>query len=241
MGLENALGRVATSVWKRRHPEWARPADGQLLPTMHLSPRTVPRYLLDRARVRRTARARPPRPWITQHAHDLLDQWLRPTDVGIEFGAGGTTTFFARRVGRVHSVEGFDHWHAPLAARLRDEGVRNVSLVLASSEVLGYQSDAHRTAYVEAHPHLEPGSLDFAFVDGEYRDACALRAIELLRPGGLLVLDNAEIYLPSETRSPWRTDVPVTSRWERFVKETATWRSLWTTNGVWDTAFWVKS
>ena len=181
-----------------------------------------------------------PQPWITEESRDLLDRLLRRSDRGLEFGAGGTTTFFAPRVQHLYSVEGFDHWYEPLVQRLADEGVQNVSLQLASADELGYESEAHRQAYVGAHADLAPGSLDFVFVDGEYRDDCALRAVELLRPGGLLVLDNAEIYLPSETRSPWRMEAPATPGWEQFAEETRDWRSVWTTNGVWDTAFWFK-
>jgi predicted O-methyltransferase YrrM len=137
-------------------------------------------------------------------------------------------------------VEGFDEWYEPVARRLAERGVDNVSLHLASADELGYESDAHREAYVGAHPDLEPGSLDFVFVDGEFRDHCALRALTLLRAGGLLLLDNAETYLPSTSRSPWRVEAPATPGWERFAEETRDWRCVWTTNGVWDTAIWIK-
>ena len=228
------------AVWKRRHPQWANPVDGHLMPSFHLSPRTVPRYVGDRLSIKLGAVGDDPQPWITKEARELLDRLLRQSDRGLEFGAGGTTTFFASRVGHVYSVEGFDHWYQPLLNRLAEQDVKNVSLELASADELGYESDAHRQAYVGAHPDLEPGTIDFAFVDGEYRDDCALRALDLLKSGGLLILDNAEIYLPSDTRSPWRVDAPATAGWERFAKETSDWRRVWTTNGVWDTAFWFK-
>jgi hypothetical protein len=236
----NLLERVGTALWERKHPEWLNPTDGRIMPTFHLSPRTAPRYLVDRVKVKLGARGDVPPPWITEDALRFLDRWLSPTDRGLEFGAGGTTSFFAERVQHVYSVEGFDHWYAPLAQRLEEQGIDNVTLFLASSEKLGYESEEHRQAYVGAHPELEPGSLDFVFVDGEYRHDCALRAIELLRPGGLLIIDNAEIYLPSATRSPWRMSAPATPGWERWVELTSDWRSVWTTNGVWDTAFWIK-
>lgn len=61
---------------------------------------------------------------------------------------------------------------------------------------------------------------------------------ELLRPGGVLVLDNAETYLPTTSRSPWNSTAPATPEWQRFVDLSADWRCVWTTNGVWDTAIW---
>jgi len=221
-------------------PGLGQSPDGRRTPSLHLSARTAPRYLYDSLTIKVRAKVGEPGPWITEDAKTLLDQLLRRTDRGLEYGSGGTTWFFAARVGFLYSVEGFDHWYDPLAKRLADWGVANVSLDLVSATELGYESDAHRDAYVGAHPEIEPGSLDFVFVDGEYRDACALRALTLLRPGGLLVLDNAETYLPSSSRSPWRVDVPATPGWERFAEQTRDWRRVWTTNGVWDTAFWFS-
>ncbi len=240
-GDRNLLGRLGEAFWERRHPEWANPPDGRGTPHLHLSARTAPRYVLDRLAIKALGRSGEPRPWITEDARRLLDQLLRPSDLGLEYGSGGTTWFFAPRVEHLYSVEGFDDWYEPLAEKLRARGVGNVSLHLASARELGYESDAHRAAYVGAHADLEPASLDFVLVDGEYRDECALRALGLLRSGGLLILDNADTYLPSTSRSPWRVDAPVTPGWERFVEATRDWRRVWTTNGVWDTAFWVKA
>jgi len=161
--------------------------------------------------------------------------------VGIEFGAGGSTAWFSQRVAHVYSVDAFRHWHDALAERLAQQGVGNVDLVLACAEELGYESAAHRDAYVNAHPQLGPESVDFVFVDGEYRDDAALRGLKLLRPGGLFVLDNANAYLRSPvSRSPWQVHKPASAKWAQFQGEVDDWDHTWTTNGVWDTAIWIK-
>lgn len=235
------LGRVGMAIWERQHPEWAKQKDDRVMPVLHLSLTSAPRWVADRVRVKRGAVVDGvPQPWITEESREFLEKRLKPTDRGLEFGAGGTTSFFAPRVEHLYSVEGFDHWHEPLVKRLAEQGIDNVSLTLASADELGYESDAHRDAYVNAHPELAPESLDFVFVDGEYRDDCVLRALGLLKSGGLLIIDNAEIYLPSTTRSPWKMPAPATPGWEKFLEETKDWGTLWTTNGVWDTAFWFK-
>lgn len=227
--------------WARRHPQWATtPTGWRTRPHLHLPASAVPRYLVDRAAIQVRGRLRGRQPWITATAKDLLDTLLMDTDRGLEFGPGDTTLFFAQRVAHVYAIEGFDEWHAPLVERLAREQVTNVTLHLASANTLGYQSDEHRRAYVEAHPDLAPESLDFVFVDGEYRDECALRGLGLLRPGGLMILDNAETYLPGPARSPWRVTEPVNAQWETFARATEGWRCMWTTNGVWDTAIWFK-
>ncbi|MCR4514754.1 class I SAM-dependent methyltransferase [Aeromicrobium sp. 50.2.37] len=233
---------LATSIWRRRHPAWAGGRPGHVPPTLQLRPRTLPRTVTDSLAVRWAARragADKP-PWLTADAVAALDDLLLPDDRALEWGSGGTTLWLAPRVASVTSVEGARAWHDDLSARLRDEHVENVDLHLVPFDELGYETPEHEAAYVGAAPELEPESLGLVLVDGEYRDRCALRGLSLLRPGGLLVLDNAETYLPSTTRSPWHVSRPATPHWAELVERTRGWRRLWTTNGVWDTALWIK-
>jgi hypothetical protein len=64
-----------------------------------------------------------------------------------------------------------------------------------------------------------------------------------LKPGGLLVIDNVNWYLPSRSRAPnSRTPAlgPHGAVWTDIARELARWRSIWTSSGVWDTAIFVK-
>ncbi|WP_460605999.1 O-methyltransferase [Jatrophihabitans fulvus] len=204
--------------------------------------RTLPRHAVDRVRARRDGRRLDIEhyPWVGVEAVSRLEQVCAGGGTALEFGSGGSTRFFAERLHRLYSVEESPAWHAAVTRRLAEAGLTNVDLTLADVERLGRATTAHRDAYVEAHPQLEDASLDLVFVDGEYRDACALRGLRLLRPGGVLVLDNANTYLPGPTRSPWRVAEPASARWQRFAELTRRWDRTWTTNGVWDTAFWVR-
>jgi predicted O-methyltransferase YrrM len=97
--------------------------------------------------------------------------------------------------------------------------------------------------YVAVTDQIADNSLDFALVDGMGRDKCALRLRQKLKPGGILILDNANWFLPCSTRSPASINIKssaATDDWIRFNESVAKWRSIWTTNGVWDTALWVK-
>lgn len=236
----NLTSQLFEAIRSRRFPELKTDSPEQLQPRVELSPTALPRYAFDRLAIRARDAVRGRQPWLTADSLELLAQLLRPTDRGLEYGAGGTTLWFCSRVESLHSVEGKEQWYWPLRQRLDALRVSNVDLHLVSVEALGQDTEEHRRAYVNVRPDLEPSSLDFVLVDGEYRDACALRGAELLKPGGLLILDNATTYLPASTRSPWRVDRPATATWEKFVECMSTWRNLWTTNGVWDTAIWIK-
>jgi hypothetical protein len=240
MPESNLTSRLAEAFWNKRHPEWAAGAPDEARPHLVLSPRSLPRYAVDRLTIRVRDVVKGRQPWITADALELLDQLLRPTDRGLEYGSGGTTAWFAKRVAFLDSVEGSSRWYGPLEQDLASRQVTNVALYLVSKDELGLDSPEHRDGYINVNPGLEAESLDFVFVDGEYRDDCALRGVKVLKSGGLMILDNATAYLPADTRSPWRVDKPVSVGWEEFADHVATWRMLWTTNGVWDTAIWVK-
>ena len=85
-------------------------------------------------------------------------------------------------------------------------------------------------------------SLDFALVDGMYRSACTLAVVPRLKPGGLIIVDNVNWFLPSASRAPSSRgldDAPLTPTWEEFADAVAGWERKWTENGVTDTAIWV--
>jgi len=59
----------------------------------------------------------------------------------------------------------------------------------------------------------------------------------------MLVIDDVNRYLPSQTRSPASlesTSAPATATWERTAAALIQWRQIWTSNGVSDTAIFVK-
>ncbi len=62
-----------------------------------------------------------------------------------------------------------------------------------------------------------------------------------LRPGGLLVIDNVNWFLapPPGTRSP-STLQQRTDRWDQVGASLEAWRRIWVSDGVNDTALFVK-
>jgi hypothetical protein len=62
----------------------------------------------------------PENPWLTKQAVHFLSQTLRADDVGIEFGSGRSTIWFARRLRHLISVENNPLWYAKVSDLIWD-------------------------------------------------------------------------------------------------------------------------
>jgi len=61
----------------------------------------TPRYIWNRLALMAHERQHPDLPWLTRAMIENLDTWLRPDDVGLEFGSGRSTVWFAQKVGHL--------------------------------------------------------------------------------------------------------------------------------------------
>ena len=216
--------------WTSQVDDWARDHLGR--PVTHLSPR----YVGARTREAWRRRLAPPAPWLTHQAVALLSDLLRPRDRGVEFGAGRSTPWIARRTAWLTTVEHSREWADLVRAELAKDGLDNVTLAFVSG--VGEQPDPED--YLRPLESIAPGEVDFVLVDGIHRAECAHAAVDLLSSGGLLILDNAERYLPSTSKAPGARGMTFLPEWQDFERKVAVWRRIWTSNGVWDTAIWVK-
>jgi predicted O-methyltransferase YrrM len=201
----------------------------------------TPRYVYRRTRQLMYERAHRDDPWLTPAAISLLTRLLRPVDQGAEFGSGRSTVWFAARVAALTSVEHDKWWHEAVSARLAERGLSNVSYILAEEDQpveRGGDSAYARTALA-----FPDASLDFALVDGHYRDYSAKFIMAKIKPGGMLIIDNVNWYLPCRSKSPnSRTPElgPAAGVWAEVWRELAEWRTIWTSSGVWDTAIFIR-
>jgi hypothetical protein len=200
----------------------------------------TPRYIANRLLYAWHQRSAPDDPWLTRRAVELLEDWISPNDVGLEWGSGRSTLWFAERTALLTSIEHNPAWHEWVNSRLVERGYRHVDYRL---EPLDAAADKRMPRYVEAGVDGGEATVDFALVDGQLRDLCTEVAMSRLRPGGLLVIDNAEQYFPRLTHSPssmLRTGREPSPRWVRLREDLARWRCVWTSNGVCDTALFAK-
>lgn len=199
----------------------------------------TPRYIFDRSVSLVSSLTHPDRPWLTPKAVRFLELWLQPTDIVFEWGSGRSTLWLARRVKRITSLETDPAWFRTVQARAKSQNLQNIELKLCRNS----ESNPGDCDYVSAI--AETGEdFDLVIVDGPTkRDLCALAALAHLKPSGLLLVDNANWYLPSHSRSPSSRsarDGPASAEWAQFAHEVSGWRLLCTTDGVWDTAIWVR-
>jgi predicted O-methyltransferase YrrM len=205
---------------------------------MHSVRHWTPRYLFDRASETMYRRRHPGQPWLTKDAVAILSDLLRPSDVGLEFGSGRSTVWFARRVAELTSVEHDREWYAKTSTLLRETGFTNVHYLLREMD----REEGHgvEAEYVRVASTFEPNSLDFVLVDGVYRGDCANAAIPRLRPGGVLIVDNINWFIPSGSRAPNSCTTTQGCDFVLFEQTVRDWRRVWTSDGINDTALFVK-
>jgi hypothetical protein len=155
-------------------------------------------------------------PWITYPVIDYLKGFLRPEHRVFEYGGGGSTLFFVKRVAEVVTVEHNQEWFKILSETINMSkknswtgkfvGPAKGDLVpvpdpsdpshYSSADVpsKGYNYRKYASA-IDEYPE---NYYDCVVVDGRSRPACMMHAIPKIRKGGLLVLDNSdrEYYMP---------------------------------------------
>lgn len=221
--VDEAPADPPPSAW----PQWLKIVP---VPRRHWTPR----YVLDRVQLALYQRRHPQHPWLTRAMIEWLEPRLQPEHTLVEFGSGRSTLWFAKRVGRVASCEHHRAWHAEVSRQLREAGLTNVNYLHVPEDPGGYVASAG-LALQEIGERLA----DVILVDGIYRDHCAVWALDHIRAGGLIIVDNVNWFLPSRSRAP--RSIPEgapakTSRWRRFAAVVAGWDCVWTSDGVTDTA-----
>ena len=123
---------------------------------------------------------------------------------------------------------------------LNESGISNVTYLFFAEKDCDEEGDS---SYVKVVERFQKNSIDFVLIDGIYRSACANAVLEYIRPGGVLIIDNANWCLPSDSVSPnSRTfdEGPASLKWAEFACKTKDWRCIWTSSGVSDTALYIK-
>ncbi len=173
-------------------------------------------------------------PWLTRQSVHILADLLQDTDTGLEFGSGRSTIWFAQRTSRVISIEHDFKWYQSVGQKIQD---------LNLESKIDYRYCDNIADYVGQIDSLEDNSIDYCLIDGKARDECTLKVLPKLKHEGILIIDNINLYLPNASRSPnsiRRFDNANDSAWASVQIQIDSWEMVWTTNGVSDTALWIK-
>lgn len=138
-------------------------------------------------------------PWWTFKSIDRVQDFLAevPDARVFEWGSGASTVWLSHRAGSVRTVEHDAEWARSISTLLSDR----VHLVLVPATQLsgsgGVRSDKAGqegldfSAYVDAIDR-DDTLYDLIVIDGRAREACLVRALDHLAPGGLVVFDNVD-------------------------------------------------
>jgi predicted O-methyltransferase YrrM len=158
--------------------------------------RDLPRLLRTRGKSTVTLRY----PWLPFRLIDELADVIGPGTKVFEYGGGGSTLWFLDRGAEVVTVEHHREWAARLATRAAAERWT----LLERSSADGFAE------YVNAIADFPKDAFDVVVVDGRERGRCARAAMDHVRPGGWLIVDDVdrERYASALRTIPWtRRDV----------------------------------
>jgi len=155
--------------------------------------------------------------WITFDGLDFLNRYLQAEHHVFEYGGGGSTLFFCKRVASVVTVEHHEAWFRTVEKILADKGYPHWQGFFCGAEPFSderprnisnpadFASNAPEYAHMSFEQYartidaFDDESFDLILVDGRARPSCAMQAIPKLKTGGLLIFDNSErpYYLPA--------------------------------------------
>ena len=158
----------------------------------------TPRYIYNRTIQYITHFRNPHDPWFSSDTIHFLDQWLRPTDNVFEWGSGRSTLWLSSRVSFIKTVEHNHTWHQKLKSSIQISQIHNIDPIFIP------QVDINSYVFSPIKA-IEDLSIDFAIVDGLYRDHCALAILPKIKPGGCILIDDSHRYLPSTSYSSKNT------------------------------------
>ena len=163
-------------------------------------------------------------PWITFEAKEWLKDYLTSNMTVFEYGSGGSTLFFSKRIKKIISVEHNPIWYQHIVNILKSKNISNCEYLLLEPQLVHnskFDFDDTRSfvsreyvnmsfeRYVKSIDTFPDKSFDLVFIDGRARPSCIRHAIDKIRSNGFLMLDNSE-------REYYITGERLLTDWERM-------------------------
>ena len=164
------------------------------------------------------------RPWLVFDAIDFLSSLELDGKHVFEYGSGGSTLFWLAKGARCVSIEHDRSWYTRLKAllpntprldyRLSEPEADRSNPVTnrAPSDPESYATDDRMLRelnfrkYASQIDEFEDGFFDAILVDGRARPSCIKHSARKVKPGGILILDNADRPYYTERTQPYLRD-----------------------------------
>jgi len=128
-----------------------------------------------------------PKPWLTPAVIKFLQQYLTGLQNPkiLEFGSGCSTAFFSQYLGEHGSLVSVEHniiWYEHVHNYLEQNNLKNkVDLRLVQVD------------YAQECAKFMSNYFDLVFIDAKDRMACLQQAREIVKPGGIIMLDDSQM------------------------------------------------
>ena len=180
----------------------------------------------------------PKRPWTSPGSILFFDKVLNKNMIGLEYGSGFSTIYFARKLKKLISIEHNSEWYKKVKRNLEENKINNVDYFLFPKEdhpesqddldiYLNehdeYESKESFRKYYDKVKEYPNNYFDFILIDGRARIYCGLNSILKLKKRGIFILDNSE-----------------RKRYEPLLTALESWPKVNTTNGRTNTTIWIK-
>lgn len=119
-------------------------------------------------------------PWMSSPAIEYLKKNLRADFSVFEFGCGSSTIFFSKRCKIVRGIETRSEW----LSMLNSMKLQNVKISLMNDGLTNPEYEKSITK--------DDQKFDVIVIDSIKRSSCAINAINALKSGGLIILDDSE-------------------------------------------------
>ena len=185
--------------------------------------------------------------WVVFQAFPFIESLLSSEATVFEYGSGGSTVFYSKRVKQVISVEHDASWFNAVERVLAEEAISNCHYQLIPPEYTGRsnRSPEDPEAYCSSDPlwagydfykyatlinSFPDDFFDFVAVDGRARPSCVLNARRKVKMGGYLMLDDTE-------RPHYRKAKELLRDWDKH----AFYGPGPYADHLWETTVWKKS
>jgi predicted O-methyltransferase YrrM len=177
-------------------------------------------------------------PWWPKEAVLLCDKLLKATDIVLEFGSGRSTFWIATRCAGITSIEHNEDWYNIVKKKITQSNLGSkVKLIYAP---ITDDSMSEDQPYLLPVRDIANTSIDAVIVDGKLRAQAAVLSLPLLKPGGILIIDDAHRYLPKRGTKNVFPESKNQEIWKDIDLQTKDWRSMWTSDGIHATYFLIK-